>query len=925
MTLANVLPDALCSILPRGSLIATKLLVPSRQMHLVPRRRLTDLLDNTRNCKLAILSAPAEYGKTTLLSEWVHGQDARTRKVAWVSCDEGDNDPSRFWSSIVGALEIAEPDIGKSVRALAGSFPRCSVEMVLTTIINSLAVVAQSPAAEPVSTHLYLVLDDYHVIHARAIHRGLAFLLDHLPAQVHLILASRTMPPLPLARLRAGGQVLEFRRSDLRFRTDETRAFLHDTGLDLSAEETASLEALTEGWIAGLQLSALSLREQGNWEIPSRHTLGSDEQHISEYLVTEVLNRQPVGVRNFLLDTSILESLSAPLCDAVTAGADSRAMLELLDAANLFIVPLDRPRKWYRYQHLFRETLSGRLRETRPGREALLHGRASVWYEQNGLPAQAIAHALAAGDHARAAALIEQNAALLWNRSEVSSALRWLEELPCELVRAHPRLELVRAWALLGVGQPDDIEQHLEIVERAYAAPATEPLPAAEVDALRVEVLVVRAFAATIQGDTHRGIDLSHRALERLAPDDLRLRTMVAHNLAVACEFAGDLPQAVQALTKASAVAHESDDLFLTLIINRHLGLVHRDQGRLRQAAHLFRQTIDLAEKNGFSDLPVVGLHHVGLGDVLREWNDLDAATANLHQGIDLIKQFRNMFFLVDGYVGLARIQQSRGDVAGGLATLDLALAVIREQGMSRTVAKLAAYQARAWLMQGDVPSAERWAATLCRPAQVQDYELDHVEQTTLARLLVARQKNAAALDKLAQLLEQARRGGRMGNVVEILSLQALALDAEGKPAEACAVLEQALALAEPEGYVRIFADEGLPMIGLLLALRHRKRLGHANGETRSMADYINRLLKACPAAGGDPPLLVQEHLAEPLSHRELEILQTIVDGLSTRDIAAKLMVSINTVKAHRKSIYGKLGVGTRRDAILQARKLHLR
>jgi len=947
-------PDVLGRIMPREALLATKLLIPPVQPHLVPRSRLTDLLDGGLSRKLVLLSAPAGYGKTTLLSEWIQGshvvppwagwvsldeEDVVPPWAGWVSLDEEDNDPARFWAYVIGAIEMAEPNVGKCVRTLLDSVSQCPIQMVLTTIINALSVLSQSPGPRfALSAHgseappqqefgrnaLILVLDDYHMIHARAIHRAMTFLLEHLPPQVHLVIATRTAPPLPLARLRAHDQLLELHGSDLRFRSEEITAFLRGSGLNLSEERIADLEALTEGWIAGLQLSALSMKSQQGWQIPSRHSLGSDERHISEYLVTEVLNRQTASIKNFLLETSILESLTGSLCDAVTGNADSRAMLEMLDHANLFIMPLDTRREWYRYQHLFRDTLRARLEETRPNRISLLHRRASEWYEKNGLPSRAITHALAASDFERAADLIELNAPLLWNRGEVSAPLSWLDSLPQELVRSRPRLGLARAWALLGVGQPDAIEPHLKIVEEALAAREAEPTAAQDTDQLQSEILVIRAFAATIRGDTGRGIELSRRALDQLAADDLRLRTMITHNLAVACEFNGELPTAAQALTEASAVAQAAGDLFLTIVINRHLGLVQRDQGHLREAMQSFRQTIDLAEKNGFQNLPVVGLHHVGLGDVLRERNDLEGATQHLLKGIDLIKQFCNMFFLVDGYIGLARVKQSQGDVEGGLAILAEASEAVREQGMPRTVAKIAAHQARLWLMQGNVEAAERWARTDLRRAQVKDYELDNIEQMTLARLLAAQGRAGEAIDCLTRLLRQTEMGGRTGNVIEILSLQALIIESQGDSPRALSTLKRALALAQPEGYLRTFADEGLPMISMLLALRHSKRTGPSDKKERTIAEYVTKVLKACNAADSGQLLSEQGHVADPLSRREIEILQLIVAGLSTRDIAEKLMVSVNTVKAHRKSIYSKLAVGTRLQAIERAKKLHL-
>jgi LuxR family maltose regulon positive regulatory protein len=909
--------------------------VPQVRRELVRRPRLTSRLDDAFRAgrKLTLLSAPAGFGKTTLLSEWIGGAPP----VAWVSLDEGDNDPTRFWAYLLAALEGVWLGAGQEAGALLHAPQPPPIEAVVTVLLNE--IVAASAAEGAVAPPGILILDDYHLIENPAIHQGLAFLLDHLPSQMHLLISSRADPPLPLARLRARDQLTELRTDDLRFSAEEAAAFLQQTmGLSLPAGAVAALETRTEGWIAGLQLAALSMQRRDTAQIAEFVAdFSGSHRLVLDYLVQEVLEQQPPALQAFLLKTSILERLSGPLCDAVLGIRDpetrasrrrvaesrmyestnSQLMLEQLESTNLFIVPLDDERRWYRYHRLFADLLRDRLQQTRPDEVPALHRRAAAWYRQERLAPEAVGHALAAADFGLAANLIEESAdEMLWMRGEVATLRGWLEMLPETLVRDRPGLCLVHAWSLFLGAQFEAVEARIRDAEAALVR-LSLPSPARK--AVGEQLIVMRAMLANFQGDTPRTIELSRQALDRVAEDNLMLRAALASNLGGAYMGSGDLVAAGEVFAEASRFYQATGNLFVTLLSTAYLGDVLMAQGRLRQAAETFRRTLALAGERGGAHSFGTRLAQVGLGRLECEWNELEEAERRLTVHLEASQRLGDEQIgpgpqlLVDGYWALARVLQARGDGAGAWAMLDRAEQVARRRA-PQLLAPVAAARARLHLVCGDLAAAQRWARASGLDAGTEPSYTHEFELLTLTRVLVARGSLSEALDLLERLGRAAEAGQRLGSQVEAWLLQALAMQAEGRGVEAVAALDTALSLAEPEGYVRLFADEGAPLAQLL---------GQAAAQGIGAASRLQAVLSTAPSPpfgrGGPPGPLV-----EPLTGRELEVLQLIADGLSNREIAEKLVLAVTTVKKHASNIYGKLGVRSRTEAVARARDLGL-
>jgi LuxR family maltose regulon positive regulatory protein len=908
---------------PGFPLLRTKLNVPQVRRELVRRPRLTSRLDNALRAghKMTLLSASAGFGKTTLLGEWIGGAPP----VAWVSLDEGDNDPARFWAYLLAALDGVWPGAGREAEAQLRAPQPPPIEAVLTVLLNDI-VAASGPAGAEAPPGV-LILDDYHLIQNPAIHQGMAFLLEHLPAQMHLLISGRADPALPLARLRARDQLTELRSDDLRFSAEEVAAFLQQVmGLRLPAEAVAVLERRTEGWIAGLQLAALSMQRRDAAQMAEFVAAFSGSHRlVLDYLVQEVLQQQPQPVQRFLLETAILERLTAPLCDAVRFGsaesptgrADGYSLLAALDAANLFLVPLDDERRWYRYHRLFADLLRDRLHQTRPDDVPALHRRAAAWYRQERLASEAVGHALAAADFELTANLIEESAdEMLWMRGEVATLRGWLETLPDALVRDRPGLCLVHAWTLFLGAQFEAVEAR---VRDAEAALARLSLPDPARQAVAEQLTVMWAMLANFRGDIPRTIELSRQALDQVAEDNLMLRAALASNLGGAYMGSGDLVAAGEVFVEAARLYQATGNLFVTLLSTAYLGDVQMAQGRLRQAAETFRRTLALASERGGAQSFGARLAQVGLGRVECEWNELKEAERRLTMHVEASQRLGDEQIgpgpqlLIDGYRALARILQARGEETGAWAMLERAEQVARRRA-PQLLGTVAAARARLHLASGDLAAAQGWARNSGLDAGTEPSYAREFELLTLARVLVAQGSLAEALDLLERLGRAAARLRRLGSLVEARLLQALALQAQGRRAEAVSALDTALSLAEPEGYVRPFADEGAPLARLL-------RQAAAQGS--AAAARLQAALSTAPlpphGRGGPPSSLV-----EPLSKRELEVLRLIADGLSNREIAEKLVLAVTTVKKHASNIYGKLGVGSRTEAVARARTLDL-
>jgi LuxR family transcriptional regulator, maltose regulon positive regulatory protein len=882
-------------------LVSTKLRPPVARPKLVSRPRLIEKLERESGRKLTLISAPAGFGKTTLLVEWSKNRTAGGRLGGWVSLDEDDNDPVRFLSYLVTALEAVEEGIGEGILAALRSPEPPKIEALTATLLNEMAALPGE---------LDLVLDDYHLIDSESVHRIVAFMLERLPESVHLVMAGRVQPPLPLARLRARGQITELNAGELSFTREEAAAFLKEVmGLDLSAEDVAKLEEITEGWIAGLQLAALSMRDPKDISGFIESFSGS-HRDVLDFLAEEVLERQPTHVREFLLETSILNNLTGSLCDALTGRSDGHEMLERLERENLFVLGLDDERLWYRYHHLFADFLRGRLMRERPERVGELHLSAAEWNEQNGRLSSAIEHALWAPDHDLAARLIEEGVEGAVERGGGTTALRWLEALPTEAKRRRPRLFVEHAVALVITGRPDDAEPLLKEAERA-----------AEVDGEGRFLLgfasTVRSWLARLRGDAPEAVELARRALSLLPDREAHVRTYAAVRLGDALRAVGDLTAAGEAYAEAAEIGRAARHAYGRLAGMVMHARVKTEQGRLREADEAFRRALRLLTEEGFELSPAMGIVHIGRADLCYERNELD----EVERGVELAERTGDVSTLVWAYVTLSRNKRARGDDEGALETALEAERVARDSGADLQIAIALAWMMKLHLARGDLTEAVAFEQERAANADEAADTARVVDRLTSARLLHAQGRHREALPLLEELGEMAEAAGRTGDLIEILALQALALWAATKKERAVSTLGQALALAEPEGYVRTFVDEGAPMGDLLsevLESLQRDRL-----DPPIPAHYLRKLLAALERDDARARLLAQR-LPEPLSGRELEVLQHVAAGKSNRRIATELFVTEGTIKTHLNNLYRKLNARSRTQAVARGRELNL-
>jgi LuxR family maltose regulon positive regulatory protein len=912
-------------------LLATKLDVPRVRPDLVERSHLVEWVNAGLDRKLTLICAPAGFGKSTLLGEWAANYG---RPVAWLSLEESDNDSTRFLAYLVAALQRIEETVGHNLLNALQSTQPPSTEDLLTTLVNQIGAMSAS---------VVLVLDDYHLITIQPIHQAIAFLLDHLPANMHLVIATRSDPPLPIARLRGRAQLTELRQADLRFTAAEATEFLHQaTDLELSADDVAALVSRTEGWIAGLQMAAISMRGQENPAGFIQALTGSD-RYILDYLAEEVFEAQPSDIQTFLLHTCILNRLSGSLCSAVLEGSNvgsSQQALEYLERHNLFVIPLDNERCWYRYHRLFVDLLQRRLHRAQPDLVPTLHRRASEWYEHNGPVATAIDHALWARDFERAAQLIELAAEGTLKRSEVATLLRWVESLPDQVVCSRPLLVIFHAWALLLSGFS------IETLESRVRDIDTD----GDGSSLRGKRAALHARIAALRGDISRASELSVQALEQLAEDDAFSRSMTIWTLGMAHWAVGDGVAGRQALQEAARVSQATGNVMVAVTtLSRQAGL-RMLHGQLHKAETLYRQALALATDERGARLPVAGEALIGLGELCRERNRLEAAADYLVEGIELTGRSSELTAL-GGLLSLARVRQARGDADGALDTLQQARQIaLKTDATDLDDLTVALAQARLWIDQGDLGAAQEWAgerkliidnvadeigglgpgttersdggASPTEPAKTPDiisYNFRMYEYVALAHVLLAQGRPDEALTLLHQLLPVIEQRGRYKGMIEIHVLQALALEARGDTTSALTSLERAFSLAEPQGYVRVFVDEGAPMAKLL---RRAKARGTA-------PKYVNELLAALDTSAYERTVTSPVHsetpaLIEPLSERESEVLWFLATHLSSTEIAEELLISPNTVRFHIKNIYAKLGVHRRSDAVDRAKELGL-
>ncbi|MBN8579112.1 MAG: helix-turn-helix transcriptional regulator [Anaerolineae bacterium] len=902
--------------------LATKLFIPPPSPKLITRSRLINQLNDgiSTGCKLTLISAPAGFGKSTLVSEWIVNCG---RPAAWLSLDENDNDAARFLIYVISTLQTVSPNLGASILDTLQSPQIPPIDSILTALLNEISVIPDD---------LILVLDDYHLTDAKSVDDALTFLIEHLPPRMHLIITTREDPSLPIPRLRARNQLTEIRAADLRFTPSEAREFLNQVmNLDLSVEAVAALETRTEGWIAGLQLAALSMKGQEDVH-GFIQAFAGDHRYIVDYLVEEVLRRQPEPIRNFLLQTSIFDRLNSSLCDTVTAQSESKLKLEQLQRGNLFLIPLDDKRDWYRYHHLFADVLRIHLMTEQPDLVPALHKRASEWYEQNGLTADAIHHALTGGDFERAADLIEQTLPIMRQSRQESTLLGWLKALPDELFQHRPVLNVNYVGTLMQNGQFDGVVSRLRDIELWLAAPEDireRPVYVSEEEFQRLPSVVAmyRAAIALAQGDAVNAMKHARKVLELAREDDDFPRGAASSLVGLASWASGDLEAAYEMFAKG--MAHLQKVGFISDVIGGSVTLadIRITQGRLYEAMSIYERGLQLATKQGAPVLRGAADMHVGMSGLYFERNELNTAEQHLLKS----KEIGELNGLPKNpyrwRVAMAQIQEAQGELDEALDLLDEA-EPLYVGDFSPNVHPISALKARVWVKQGELEKALAWTRERKLSIDESPSYLREFELITFVRVLLSQyqtdQSNSSlqdAIGLLERLLKAAEDGGRIGSVIEILILQALVHQMQENIPAALSALERALKLAEPEGYMRIFLAEGSSMAELIreidaqgiLPSYTRKLLSAFEVEDQGLD--VETALFAAPASSS---------LIEPLSQRELDILRLFKTELSGPEIAQELVIALSTVRTHTKSIYNKLNVNSRRGAVNRAIELGL-
>ncbi len=895
------------------ALFATKFYIPPPITYLVDRDRLLIRLNEgiRQGKQLTLLSAPAGYGKTTLLAEWIRKSEF---SAVWLSLDEGDNDPVRFLVYVISALQKIRPDIGETTLDNLQSSQTQIYSSALAPVVNELAKISED---------ILIVFDDYHTIHNQAVHDALILFMEHAPPNVYFVIASRADPLLPVARLRGRGQVNELRQDDLRFTQEEAAQFLRmNPAIELSKKDILALTNRTEGWAAGLQMAAASLEDQDDVSTFIQDFTGSN-RYILDYLIEEVLESQTRTIQEFLLYTSILEQLGGSLCDAVVdqiieLPASSQMILEELEHKNLFIIPLDNRREWYRYHRLFSDLLRQRLSLLQPDLEPELHQRASNWYEEEGIIEEAIEHALRAGDPDRAANLIEAAAEATLMQSQVMTYLNWLQRLPSEEIHNRPALSIYYSWALLWTGAP------LEAIEALISQTA-------QLHGQSVKALPLEAFLEIFSGDVSRAASLAQQAIEELPKEDRLLRSLANFILASTYLAQGESEQGIHILENTARESQKAGNVMTAVLVLCELGDESQKHGRLHQAKRLYQQALDLATGKQGELLPVAGKALIGLGDLAREWNDFETAERYLTDGIELAEQW-SVLGTFEGYLNLVVLRDSQGNKQEA----DQLLSHLRDLAYQFDASEIDdyivdMYAARRNISYGDFEAVEEWAKTRTDPkkpiasdtvgvGELLRSRMRKYENAILARLFIAQGRYKDAISVLDQSLTEAQKLDRVFLTIDAEILRAIALKKNQNDKESLAAISTALTLAEPEGFMRVFLDHGDTIIELL---------EYARGEIEDpqILSYIARLLEADkPKFEPQKPVIKPpiRELIEPLSDRELEVLQLLPSMLSSTEMAGELSISVNTLRSHLKSIYAKLEAHSRYEAIARAKDLGL-
>jgi LuxR family maltose regulon positive regulatory protein len=886
--------------------LRTKLCVPPLQTRWISRSRLDIRLDEGYERKLTLISAPAGFGKTTLLVDWVNTHNI---PAAWFSVDKSDNDPLHFLSYVILSLQTLQADIGKAALTMLKSPQPPPIESILINLINDIMAI---------SVDMALILDDYHLVDANSIHDMIAFLLENLPEQMHIIIATRSDPPLPLARIRSHHQLTELRAADMSFTVDETATLFNESlNLQLSNRDIQLLETRTEGWIAGLQLAALSL--QGRKD-PSDfiRTFKGEHRYIADYLMEEVLDRQPENLRDFLLQTSILTRLSGPLCDAVTEQENSQQMLNALEKANLFVIPLDDERYWYRYHHLFADLLEQRLRSKQSDLMIELHRRASQWLAENGFKEEAVDHAFVAQDHDQAVRLIEDIAEIDWDRARESRLLKWFKKLPDEKIEANPNLCIFYARESFKSGYLDEAEKKLQAAEQMLQSDSISDV---NKKGLIGRIAVIRAYMSARTGDTSGIIHFSNQALKLLPQRDLMWRSVAATTLGMGYGWAGagDCVKAQQAFLEAMKTSQEAGNIYYYIFAGSCLGSVMLMRAKFMEANNICQKMLSLAIRNGIEQTGIVGSLYGNLGMILCEYNDVDEGIRLLNKAVELSEQGRDPVIMASCQISLLRGLIYQTDFAGAFKLMEKinerASDFMLPPWITNTISAFNVYM---WIGSGNLNRAVQWMQERKLSVDNTIDNLREFEYLALAHILFA-QKQLDDADRLLQrLIENTKAGDRVYLMIEMRLYRALILKAKEDIGAALDELKSALALAEPGGLINIFVSKGKPVAELLEEIVAVKKRDQDDIKAGFSQSYVKKIMIGFKAS--TPPKI--EGLFESLSEREIEVLFLIARGLSNKDIAEKLFISLNTVKTHTKNINSKLNVNSRTRAVARAKEL---
>jgi LuxR family transcriptional regulator, maltose regulon positive regulatory protein len=908
MTEAIPFSSALNASVTNEQLLVTKLHIPHPRSSLVTRPRLFNRLNEGLTHKLILISAPPGFGKTTILCDWISQSPC---SFSWVSLDTNDNESSRFWTYFIAAIQRWNPKLGDQALTWLQSSPSIPIEAILTTLLNEIDAFSGSFA---------IVLEDYHTIDSLSIHQNLTFLIDHMPSNMHVIITSRSDPQLPLAQYRATNEMVEIRSEDLRFTSEEIDLFLNQTmGLGLTFEQIASLESRTEGWIAGLQLAALSMRGHKDHSGFISSFAGS-HRFILDYLIEQVLQRQTTDIQEFLLNTSILTRFTAPLCDAITGRNDSQTILEHLDRANLFLVSLDDERIWFRYHHLFADALQSLLRSNQVPHSTELHRRAAKWYETQNMISDAIDHALLASDWEQAVRMIEQVGMPIANQKKAQTVLGWSSLLPDFAFISHPRLQIIKALAWMFIKRFDDSRNCLESVEKIILTSSDRSTD--EMRVLLGETASMHSVLSRLLGNIPECVTFANKALELIPESDLLLRSSVLPNAALAFLISGDMRLGTEAaLLQSNQTANRLNFRYVKLRGFRLLGWYYALKGSLKTAANTYRNINRVV--NGPDELAdVFGSpgYYFGMGDILIEWNDLKSAEDHIGLGLKLIKETDALDadILSLGYQSAARLKQAMGDTEGAIQILREFEQIARQNHFfTPLVTRCVARQVLLGQFRGNTTAASEWILNNGLTIDDDPYYPGEAEYLIYARYLIHQGKISQGLSLLERWLEDAELKERMRSVIEILILRSRAFKASSHFEEAIKTIAKAINHAEPEGYIRIFVDEGAEIAELL-----------AETASRGVSpDYIHHILAAFPQdqihlpPHSLDPTPNSTRLVDPLSRREIEVLNLINSGASNQTIAHELVISVATVKRHISNIYSKLQVTSRTQVIAKARE----